>query len=497
MSSSTVATPEMIDYYQVLNLKQDWNTDELRKALRKAFTETKSRVNAAKGKKREEIDLRLKWITTATKILTDPDAKAKYDQELADWKKNATPEQKAAAAGILTLEEIWRLIDSGRYLDAVEAGKRLVNQEGENDKAWEAYAYASYRRNDITTAIYAAEQAIRCNPRNAEYYADAGQYLAAAERWSEAGTQLNRAIQIEPNKIGYKLTLCDIYMKHQAWSDAEAILKGVLSQDSSNETARSFMAIVLGAQAEARFPEIDELIAANKKREARKLLKEVYQQFEEAHKFAEGNADLQELLNSESFLVRRVLGVNFYRRALGLVIDLVLVLPALLLMSIDNGNNPVALIFGLLLMLGILGYSWVWLAFKNNGQDLTKRLLGMQIVSDSDSLANLGQLISRAICKPIAIGLGGLFPFLVFIFSMFSAFGETETAGFVGMMIGLIIGVFIFFFKTAFDLFFVTNKDLLPNIFGFLLFMHEHLTKTTVINSTQDDAQNFGEYHWY
>lgn len=166
-------------------------------------------------------------------------------------------------------------------------------------------------------------------------------------------------------------------------------------------------------------------------------------------------------------------------------------------MSIDNGNNPVALTFGCLIMLGILGYSWVWLAFRNQGQDLTKRLLGMQIVSDSDVLASLGQLIGRAICKPIAIGLAGLFPFLVFMFSMFSAFGETDAAGAMGMFIGMIIGICIFFFKTAFDLFFVTNKDLLPSFFGSLLFMHEHLTKTTVINSTQDDAQNFGEYHWY
>ena len=64
-------------------------------------------------------------------------------------------------------------------------------------------------------------------------------------------------------------------------------------------------------------------------------------------------------------------------------------------MCIDGGNNPLTLTLGIILAIGIWGYSWVWLAFKNRGQDLTKRILGMQIVSDADSLASQNQLIGR------------------------------------------------------------------------------------------------------
>jgi uncharacterized RDD family membrane protein YckC len=350
----------------------------------------------------------------------------------------------------------------------------------------------------LSTAIYAAEQSIRCNPSNAEYYADAGQYLAAAERWNEACTQLNRAIQIDPNNVGYKLTLSNIYIAHESWSDAEAVLQGVLSQEPSNQTARSFLAIVLGSQAEARFPEIDALLEANNKREARKVLKEVQQQFEKARKLAEADSELKDLLNSESILVRRVLGVNFYRRILGVFIDEILMVPGFALTAIGQGNNPLVSILGMILVLGSLGYSWVWLAYKNNGQDLTKRLLGMQIVSDSDSPPSLGQLIGRALVKPMAIGMGMSFPALVMSFSMLGAMsGESDFSGAVGLVIGLTIGLIIMSFKIGFDLFFVTSKDLLPNFFGYVLFMHEHLTKTTVVASTQDDFLNVGEYHWY
>ncbi|NEP60991.1 MAG: tetratricopeptide repeat protein [Symploca sp. SIO2G7] len=497
MVTTTSTATELVDYYQVLGLQPEWDTERLRKELRDAFAGTKARVNAATGKKKDDIDQRLKWITQARKILLDPDERPKYDQELAEWKRTATPEQKAAAAAIPTLQELWQLIDEGRYLDAIEAGKRLAEHTPDDDQAWEVYGYANYLWHDYQTAIYAGEQAIRCNPQKAELYADVSQYLAAAQQWNEAVLQLNRAIQLEPDNPGYKLTLANIYIKHEIWSDGEAVLKGVLNQDPSNQTARSLMAIVISSQAEARFPEINALLEANKKREARKILKEVQQQFEEANKLAENNPDLKDLLNSESILVRRVLGVNFYRRILGVVVDSVLVLPAILLMSIDNGNNPIALTFGLLIMIGILGYSWVWLAFKNRGQDLTKRLLSMQVVDDNDSLPSLGQLIGRAIVKPVAIGLGGLFPFLVVMLSMFGAFAEVDAAGTIGWIIGLTIGVFVLFFKLGFDLFFVTSKDLMPNLFGFLLFMHERITKTTVINATQDDSMNFGEYHWY
>jgi tetratricopeptide (TPR) repeat protein len=179
MSYNTASTTDMIDYYHLLDLQPQWDVDKLRKAILDALKESQGRVNAAKGDKKEQLERRIGWISRARKILTNPDSKAKYDQELAEYKRTATPEQQAAAAGILTLKELWALIDAGRYLDAVEAGKRLVNHQPENDRAWEVYGYASHRWNDINTAIYAAEQAIRCNPRNAEYYSAAGGYLAA------------------------------------------------------------------------------------------------------------------------------------------------------------------------------------------------------------------------------------------------------------------------------------------------------------------------------
>ena len=98
-------------------------------------------------------------------------------------------------------------------------------------------------------------------------------------------------------------------------------------------------------------------------------------------------------------------------------------------------------------MIGILGYSWVWLAFKNRGQDLTKRFLSMQIVDDNNSLPDLGQLIGRAIVKPVAIGLSASLPFLVVLFSSFDAFSNVDGFGFIRWTIGIAIGMFVLCFK--------------------------------------------------
>jgi tetratricopeptide (TPR) repeat protein len=502
MSSSTATIPhntvsdtDMIDYYYVLKLERQWDLEKLRSGLKKALAEAQSRINAAKGENKERIERRIVWIRSARKIFTDLESKAKYDRELAEYERTATPEQKASAAGILTISELWALIDTGRYLDAAEAGKRLVNHEPKNDRAWEVYGYASYQWKDINTAIYAAEQAIQCNPRNAEYYSDAGGYLAAADRWDDAIVQLNKAIQLEPTNISYKLTLSNIHVQHESWDDAEAILKGVLSQEPSNQIAQSFMAIVIHDRAIGKIPQVDELAHQGKKKEARKLLKEIKDEFEKAQKLVENDPDMRELLTSNSIGVRRALGVNSYQRIFGFLLDSLFTLPGILLLCT---GKTIAVVGGCIYLVVVLGYSWVYLAAKNNGQDLTKRISGMQIINDdSNSYPGVEKLIFRAILKPITLAA----IFMAIVLAIIAAYIPTmfESDGFkvAGMIIGLIIFFTFGIFRMLWELLFITDKDLAPGLLGFVLFLHDKLTKTTVACSARDSIMNFSSYKWY
>ncbi|AFZ10114.1 heat shock protein DnaJ domain protein [Oscillatoria nigro-viridis PCC 7112] len=484
-----------VDYYQLLSLEPGWDTDRLRKALKNAFRGNQGRINVATGKKREEIEQRQALIPKAQKILLDPDAKAKYDQELAEWKQTATPFEVAAAAAIPTLLELWQLIDDGRYRDAVEGGKKLVQHTPNDYLAWEVYARANYYCKEYRTAVSAAEQAIRCNPQKAELYADAGEYLAADEQWDKAVLQLHRAIQLEPNNSGYKLNLASIYIGHEIWADAEALLKGVLSQEPSNSTARYFMAIVINDRASERISEVVELANSGKQGQARKILKEIQRDFDEAQKLAGNNLELLDLLSSNSIQVRRWLGVNFYYRLFGFSLDGVLASPGFALMAIDGGTNQLATIGGVIVALAIWGYSWVWLAYKNCGQDLIKRLLGMQIVSDDQRLPSLGQLITRAIIKPFNFFLAYLVFGLIIVFSMFGHLGQMGSG--VAAAIGMTVGLMLIGLRIFWDLFFVTSKEVMPTFFGSALFMHEKIARTTVVAANKNDVMNFGEYHWF
>lgn len=480
-----------VDYYQFLSLEPEWDTDRLRKALNDAFRGNQGRINTATREKREEIEQRQALIPKARKILLNSDSKAKYDLKLADWKRTTPPPVPAAP----TLQELWQLIDDGRYLDAVEGGKKLVQQTPNDYLAWEVYARANYYRKEYRTAVNAAEQAIRCNPQKAELYADAGEYLAANEQWDKAVLQLNRAIQLEPNNSGYKLNLANIYIDHEVWGDAEALLKGVLSQEPSNSTAKYFMAVVIHDRASERISEVVELSNAGKQGEARKILKEVQQNFDDAQKLVSDNSEFSEFLGDKSIQVRRWLGVNFYYRLFGFTLDGILAFPGLVLMAIDGGTNQLAVILGCIVSCGIWGYSWVWLAHKNSGQDLIKRLLGMQIVSDDQILPSLNQLITRAIIKPFNFFLAYLVFGLIIVFSMFGHLGQMGSG--VSAAIGMTIGMLLIGLRIFWDLFFVTSKEMMPTFFGSALFMHEKIARTTVVAANKNDVMNFDKYHWF
>jgi eukaryotic-like serine/threonine-protein kinase len=80
--SKLAIIPDIINYYQILDLQPEWDVDKLRKTLRRALSESQSRINAAKGDKKKQLEYHIKLIQNATKTLLDPEKKERYDQEL-------------------------------------------------------------------------------------------------------------------------------------------------------------------------------------------------------------------------------------------------------------------------------------------------------------------------------------------------------------------------------------------------------------------------------
>ncbi|MBW4495106.1 MAG: tetratricopeptide repeat protein [Oscillatoria princeps RMCB-10] len=459
MANSSVIAPDFPDYYQRLNLQPDWDCDKIRKELLSQYRETQSKVNAARGEKLALVNKVLKeWIPDARKKLTDPEARAKYDRDLAEWKRTApTPPPPA----IPTIKEIWRLIEEGRYVEAIEAGKTLTDASPNDAGAWQVYGVASHLWRDLQSAIYAAEKAISCDPRNAQYYVEASGYYAAAEQWNDAHRQINRAIQLEPNNSDYQIALAGIYIRHEKWDDAEKVLQGVLSKEPSNQSARYGLAAVYNNSAVEALPKIGQLFDSGQVKEGRKFLKQLKKRFEEAQKLAGDDPELLSLLDSNSIGVRRALGVNFFQRFLGLMMDELLLFPggAIVVATGSSGG----FVLGGIVTLGILCYAWIWLPYKNKGQDLSKRLVGMQIVNqEENSPPSLTQLIFRAILKPLALGIAGSAWFFILL----------------------------------------SSRDV-PNWFirmlGFFLYpcLHDRFTGTTVACCAKGDFMKLGKYNWY
>jgi hypothetical protein len=71
-----------INYYQVLNLKPEWDGDKLKKVLLKTLAESMGRLNDARGDKKKQLEQRIEWIREARKILIHPESKERYDRGL-------------------------------------------------------------------------------------------------------------------------------------------------------------------------------------------------------------------------------------------------------------------------------------------------------------------------------------------------------------------------------------------------------------------------------
>jgi hypothetical protein len=255
------------------------------------------------------------------------------------------------------------------------------------------------------------------------------------------------------------------------------------------------MAIVIHDRAIGKLSQVDELAHQGKKKEALKLLKEIKSEFEKAQGLVENDPDMRALLTSNSIMVRRALGVNSYQRIFGFLLDSLFTLPGLLLIC---SNNTIAIVGGCIYLVVVLGYSWVYLAAKNNGQDLTKRISGMQIVNDdSNSYPTIQRLIFRAILKPITLVVIFMAIILVILAAYIPTMFEGDGFEIVGMIVGLVIFFTFGIFRLLWDLLFITDKDLAPGIMGFVLFLHDKLTKTTVACSTRDSTMNFSAYKWY
>lgn len=159
---------------------------------------------------------------------------------------------------------------------------------------------------------------------------------------------------------------------------------------------------------------------------------------------------------------------NARKRFFAVIIDMLLGMPAIALGThgYDSGQ-PILVFVSIIIGIVIYVYSWVWLAYRNDGQDIAKKLLNLRIANNRSSVKlSLGQLFLRAIFRPIG-----------FCFAFGSAF----------------LGWFFTLLWRKIDWY----RSCILKFFGlFIKPWHDYLAGTTVIESTSESRFNFKSYHW-
>jgi len=205
-------TLEVKDQYEVLGVSRDASAMEIKRAyfrLAKAYHPDRHHeagMEALQGK----LEVLFDRLTQAYGVLSHPQSRRQYDESLAPPPPSPVPARPEES--------------QPRIQPAADPGKR-----GE----------AALLAGNLKDAIVSLETAVRQDGTQAHYHALLGQALAGVpDRWSEAETELKRAIELEPGNADYYVLLGQLYMKLRSMGRAIMQYEKALRLDPVNAKAK-------------------------------------------------------------------------------------------------------------------------------------------------------------------------------------------------------------------------------------------------------------------
>ena len=184
-----------VTLYDTLGLGQDASDQQIRKAFRALAL--KHHPDRFSGEKRAEAEARFQGITEAFNVLSHPDSKEKYDNEISKGthEKRMDPKEIArrlAAKGSQCLRE-------GNMAEALEHLKMAIDHDDECGRAHYFYGLALGRiPSKSRDALRHMERAASLEPGNSTMLAEAAALAYAAGMKSKAQRLANEALGLDP-----------------------------------------------------------------------------------------------------------------------------------------------------------------------------------------------------------------------------------------------------------------------------------------------------------
>jgi len=454
----------MEDYYKLLALSQSATTEEIKEKLNKEMRLWQSRVNAPDLERRQRAEQMVQKLMDAQRVLLDEAKRSEYDQQLS-----AAPAEEAAEAPAVDegadvdvlIGRSWDLLSQGRIADSIYSARLATNADPENPNAWEAYGAANYNWHDYENAVRGYEQAIQLLPNKASLYSDIGQIYMDVEEFDLAELQLQRALNIEPQNPEYKTGTGILQLARENYDAAIQIFEEVLPQVQDKDSVNYFLAVSYHDKGYALFEQGDE-------KEGQKWL-------EKASAVDISDEEMKAFISDSVVSGAIVRGHNVFERLGAFIVDFLCVnIPAGLLAGLlggaiwaaaneEAGGVFMSLFMYLFTLAGFI-YFLIYIPYKNNGQTIGKRLIGLQIITREGNPPSVRRLVARWFVQV------SITPIQLILIPIQIFFALRE--GFMGVS----------------ELFDLGRRG--------IRFWHERISGTELIRATEENKRSFANFKW-
>lgn len=180
------------DFYAVLAVPRNATEDQIRQRFRElARTRHPDRFQ---GLEKEKAEREFQEITQAFNVLSDPERRRRYDQDLVRPEDTGAPDPRQLAR--VYLQRGVKAYKEKSWTEATGNFERATEVDPQSALAWHHLAQASSQQpGGLARAVAAIERACELEPMNASYHKQAGRICGLAGRSEAAAQHYRTAIE--------------------------------------------------------------------------------------------------------------------------------------------------------------------------------------------------------------------------------------------------------------------------------------------------------------
>lgn len=189
----------MIDYYQLLNISPDATEAEIKKAIRQQRAKFRRRVDSSPDiDTRSMAEKKVEQIGEAEKILTDPEKREAYDQQLESAPPDTSADQPTGSRSKDWLAVASQYYKNGDLRKAYAAAKEATDVQSNNVRAWTLRAMFASDLDNYDDADFAIDQGMGIDPKYPVLHSVAASVAYDQKKYDTAIAEYREAFLLDP-----------------------------------------------------------------------------------------------------------------------------------------------------------------------------------------------------------------------------------------------------------------------------------------------------------